>query len=231
MNSGRGVTVKELAEVYPRLYHMAHEQAWESIRKYGLLSTTSILDLWGTDTRQRHEIESEIRKTSVELFHPRQGKAVIRDQKPMHEGKLSRALIDCTVQEWCRLLNGRVFFWPNPERLSRHMAARENRGKRQLVLTVDTYRLLSAYKKSVTLCAMNSGNTIPFAKKRGRKSLMPMTEYPFHERLRRGRHSTVAEIAVEGGVPDITDFTVSVDFMMYEGDRIRQLETIASAVE
>ena len=41
-----GVTPEELAQAYPRLYHMADAQSWESIRKHGLLSTSSLLDLY-----------------------------------------------------------------------------------------------------------------------------------------------------------------------------------------
>jgi hypothetical protein len=42
----QGVTPKAFSELYPRLYHMAHEEAWEQIQRFGLLSTTSILKLW-----------------------------------------------------------------------------------------------------------------------------------------------------------------------------------------
>jgi hypothetical protein len=47
----------------------------------------------------------------------------------MNEKKLRAALTDCTPQDWCRLLNGKVFFWPCIDRLNTHMAARGNRGK------------------------------------------------------------------------------------------------------
>jgi hypothetical protein len=103
-----------------------------------------------------------------------------------HESKLRKALTDCTPQQWCQLLNRKVFFWPSEERLGRHMSARENLGKRHLVLTIDSCRLIAAYEDKITLCPLNSGNTIPFARKRGTRSLMPMGDYPFAERLARG---------------------------------------------
>jgi hypothetical protein len=105
-----GVTPKIFSEVYPRLYHMSHEGAWEQIQRYGLLSTRSILDLWEVDHSHRMRIETEIRRNSVELWHPRRGKVMIRDQKPMYESKLRPALIDCTPQEWCQLLNSKISF-------------------------------------------------------------------------------------------------------------------------
>lgn len=206
----RGVTAKTFSELYPRLYHMAHEDAWEQIRRYGLLSTSSLLNLWEVNGQERSAIENEIRRNEVELKHPRRGKIVIRDQKPLYERNLRAALIDCTVQEWCQLLNRRVFFWPTVERLVTHISARENREKRHLVLTVDSYRLAAAYEKTITLCPLP----------------MRMNEYPFVERLARGPYYTVVELAVETGVSDILDFVVSVDFMASSGGDIKQISRI-----
>jgi hypothetical protein len=222
----KGVTPKVFSELYPRLYHLAHQDAWEPIRRHGLLSTSSLLDLWGVKGKERRAIEREVRRDEVELRHPRHGKIYIRDQKPLYERKLRQALIDCTVEDWCRLLNGRVFFWPTVKRLITHISARHNRGKKHLVLTVDSFRLAKAYEKTITLCPMNSGNTIPFAQRRGRSSLMRMSEYPFAERLARGAYDTVVELAVQTGVPDILDFVVSADYLTSSGNGIKQISRI-----
>jgi hypothetical protein len=222
----KGVTPRMFSELYPHLYHMAHEDAWEQIRRYGLLSTSTLLGLWEVKGKQRSAIEQQVRRNEVELRHPRRGKVVIRDQKPLYERKLREALIDCSVQEWCQLLNRRVFFWPTVERLITHISARENRGKNHLVLTVDSYRLAAVYEKTITLCPLNSGNTIPFAQRRSKNSLMRMSEYPFLERLARGPYYTVVELAVETGVPDILDFVVSADYMTSSGRDIKQISRI-----
>jgi hypothetical protein len=222
----KGVTPKAFSELYPHLYHMAHEDAWEQIQRYGLLSTSTLLGLWEVKGNERSVIEREIRRNPVELRHPRRGKVVIRDQRPLYERKLRKALIDCTVQEWCQLLNRRVFFWPTVERLVTHISARRNRGKNHLVLTVDSYRLAAAYENAITLCPLNSGNTIPFAQRRSKNSLMRMSEYPFLERLARGPYYTVVELAVETGVPDILDFVVSADYMTSSGGDIKQISRI-----
>jgi len=216
-----GVTPEVFASTYPRLYHMAHEDAWPQIQRYGLLSTRSILRLWEVEPSQRPRIETQIRQSQVELWHPRRGKAVIRDQKPMQESRLRAALVDCTPEEWCQLLNGKVFFWPSKERLHTHMAARGNRGKRHLVLTMDTRRLAAAYRGEITLCAMNSGNTIPFAQKRGKGSFMKMKDYPFQARRKRGAYWTVAEVAVNSDIPDVLDFVQSVNCMTSDGEVCR----------
>jgi hypothetical protein len=222
----KGVTPKMFSELYPHLYHMAHEDAWEQIRRYGLLSTSTLLGLWEVKGKQRSAIAREIRRNEVELRHPRRGKVVIRDQRPLYEGKLRKALMDCTVQEWCQLLNRRVFFWPTVERLVTHISARGNRGKNHLVLTVDSYRLATAYENAITLCPLNSGNTVPFAQRRSKNSLMRMSEYPFLERLARGPYYTVVELAVETGVPDILDFVVSADYMTSWERGIKQISRI-----
>ena len=212
-----GVTPAALSSLYPRLYHMAHEDAWPQIQRHGLLSTRSILNLWEVETAQRARIEGEIRPAAVELTHPRHGKVVIRDQKPMNEKKLRSALIDCTPEDWCRLLNSKIFFWPCVDRLNTHMAARGNRGKTHLVLTLDSYRLVKSYEQQIALCAMNSGNTNPFPQRRGKSSFMRMSQYPFGARRKRGFYYTVVELAVDRDIPDILIFVLTADYMTSDG--------------
>ena len=48
-----------LASMYPRLYHMAEEGSWPSIRRHGLLSTSALLDRCLVSGRRRAGIESE----------------------------------------------------------------------------------------------------------------------------------------------------------------------------
>jgi hypothetical protein len=226
-----GVTPKEFSSLYPRLYHMAHKDAWPPIQRHGLLSTRSILKLWETERSVRTSVEDQIRRSPIELTHPQHGKVVIRDQKPMYESKLRQALIDCTPEEWCQLLNGKVFFWPSLERLQTHMAARMNRRRTHLVLTIDSYRLTRSYEHKITLCAMNSGNTIPFAQRRGKGSFMKMNDYPFQARRKRGGYYTVVELAVDTDIPDILDFVVSVDYMSSPGGKILHVSRVGMPQE
>jgi hypothetical protein len=221
-----GVTRKEFSSLYPRLYHMAHEDAWASIQRYGLLTTGSILKQWEVEDSERARIECQIRNSAIELVHSQHGKVTIRDQKPMLDKNLRRALIDCTPEEWCQLLNGKVFFWPSRERLHTHMAARLNRGNKHLVLTIDSYRLVKSYEHKITLCAMNSGNTVPFPQKRGKLSFMKMSDYPFEARRARGPYYTVVELAVDADIPDILNYVTSVDYMTSAGKRILCVDQI-----
>jgi len=73
---------------------------------------------------------------------------------------------------------------------------------------------------------MNSGNTLPIAFPRRLTTLKNMVEYPFEQRLRLGRHYTVVELAVEEGVPNILDYTVQVEEMISDGDKMASARTI-----
>jgi len=53
-----GVTPEELSQNYARLYHMADAQSWDSIQKHGLLSTSSLLDLFGVKGREGRKLRS-----------------------------------------------------------------------------------------------------------------------------------------------------------------------------
>jgi hypothetical protein len=74
------VTPTELDELLsdcPVLYHMAEHGSWPSIRERGLLSTTTLLDLYGIKGKERQRIESERRPVGVPLAHSALPRAVI----------------------------------------------------------------------------------------------------------------------------------------------------------
>src|ERR1039458_874995 len=107
-------------QTFPRLYHMAHHEALPSIRRHGLLSTSALLDLFEVDEVRRLEIETRMRRESIEIRHPEHGVAVIRDQRPiMNDHRLEQSLGGtATAAEFHLLLNSKVFFWVNPDRLA-----------------------------------------------------------------------------------------------------------------
>ena len=47
------MTPELFCEQYPYLFHMAEEDTWESIKRYGLLSTSAILDLLKITGKER----------------------------------------------------------------------------------------------------------------------------------------------------------------------------------
>ena len=203
-----GVTPAGLAKRYPCLYHMAELGSWASIQRHGLLSTEALLDVFEVANEKRIPILTQQRKQDIAITHQEYGRAVVRDQKPLNRAKLERCLDGCTFDQWLQLLNSRVFFWLTRERLQTLMCAREYCAETHVVLTLDTLRLTTDFQQSITLAPMNTGNTRPFAHKRGLRTFSRMSEYPFTERLRRPLYYTVVELAVEVGVRNIMDYAI-----------------------
>jgi hypothetical protein len=206
------VSLHELAATYPYLYHVTSEGSWPSIQRYGLLSTQALLDLFAVDEALRERLIATRRPDCVTITHPQHGQAVIRDQKPLIESRLRSVLQDgMTPREWYTLLNGKTFFWVTESRFETLRNARAYDGLRQTLIIVDCARLLERHSDRITLCPMNSGAARPMAFPRGRRTFLPISEYPFDERRRkRGKKNAVVELSVEYSVPDIRDLAISV---------------------
>lgn len=213
------LTIDKLAELHPRLYHMAEEGSWESIRDRGLLSTTALLDLFEIAGAERKQIEAERRPQGVVIAHRDHGRAVIRDNVPMSDSALLKCLENGTPREWYELLNRRVFFWTERERLMRLLGAKAYRGKRQLVITVETAALLASHSAKVTLSPINSGSTIMRPVPRGLGTFRTIEDFPYGEwRMKgRARKNVVVELAVDYSVPDLADHALSAEHV--EGGR------------
>lgn len=196
------MTLDEVADRYPLLYHMAELSSWPSIQEHGLLSTTALLDLFEVGIIERHRIESEWRQTSIPIAHPVHGNAVIRDQKPMPPAQLAPTLVNMTPTEWYEFLNRKTFFWTDWKRLMNLLNAYAYRSRAHCVLTVDTSALLARHWDKTSLCAINSG-FVYHGGKRGKETFKPIANYP-------SEHS-VWELAVEYSVPDVVDLLVRVE--------------------
>lgn len=207
-----GVSIEELVERYPKLWHMAEAGSWPSIQTHGLRSTSALLDLFGYRGAKRTAIESSRRNQSVEIVHSDLGSAVIRDNKPINETVLARTLDGFTPAQWYELLNGKVFFWVSEERLDRLRNAGAYRERKHLILTVDSERLLERHADRVTLSNLNSGAVHAGAKyRRGVGTFEPMDRYHWTERLRTHPREPVIELAVEYSVPDIAELVLEYE--------------------
>lgn len=211
------VKSSELVRLYPRLFHMAADGSWPSIERHGLLSTAELVDRWAIGpTDARSSLLAHRREESQVIEHPEYGIATIRDQKPMHEPSLVDALDDMTVAEWYGVLNERVFFFLQPERLHGLLNARSYKGSVHTVITVDTASLLAAHESEIELCAFNSGFAQPHSKaRRGRQTFQAIADYPHRERVtaKTAGQLDVSELCVLGSVPDIRDHVVRVERM------------------
>jgi len=201
--------LEKLAKRYPRLYHVTTPGAWLNIKKHGLWSTSHILDQFGIKGIQRTLIETKRRTSEIALEHPLYGYIVINDNLPLNEQILKNCLNDgLAPEDWLCMLNTRVFFWPNKEKLERLLAARGNKNRLREVIVVDTLSLLKKHAKRIELSPINSGSTIRKAARRGLNTFIPLIQNDGRNFFE--HHSQVCEIVVRDYIHDISEHTVEV---------------------
>ena len=226
------ITLDQIVELHPRLYHMAEKDSWPNIQKHGLLSTSALLDLWRVTGDRRIRIEEERRPGPEPLGDESLGNAVIRDQHPLSDKKLAGSLTGgMTNRQWYKLLNSQVFFWLTEERLKTLMTAYN--GRSNLVLEVCTEPLLREYWDKVKLSPMNSGATSPMAFPRGRDTFLPPDQYDFdgNRRKKGGARKAIVELTIEYGIPNIAKFVASARHADVVGNEIVTTEEILSCAE
>lgn len=205
-----GDELEHFLEKRPCIYHMAEPGAWRGIQRNGLLSTSALLDLYAVTGQRRIELESARRPDSVPLRRPGFPGAVVRDQGPINEKKLRQALPrEISPRHWYEFLNGKVFFWATPDRLFRMAKAYQDRPREVLVL--NTRRFVNAYRDRISLCHMNSGATMFASHCRSFDTFRTIAAYPYKERRKQ-----VAEVCVDGGVPDVVEFVQEVRELQWQ---------------
>jgi hypothetical protein len=203
------MNLEKLIELYPRVYHLAERGTWSSIQQRGLMSTTAVLDHLKVVDGERFQFESEHREQKMDVRAGHPSNIVLRDQKPMPESRLLQALKDgITPRQWYELINDKVFFWVEEERLHRLLGARDYRKLDHDVLTLDSEKFIPAYADKIWLCHMNSGNTWPIPHRRDRDIFRRISNYPV--RPSGTPLKNVVELVVDYAVPDIADYVVEV---------------------
>jgi len=197
------------------VFHLAEADNWPSIQKHGLLCATALLGLAGNANVDRARVERH-RAARTVLSNG----AVVRDQTPMPPDALRPCLHGMTPEEWYALLNSKVFFWADVERLNRHMHA--CRRHPQVVMVLDAAALLLRYGARATVSPFNTGNARRRPAPRGRTTFVPWLTWCEsgwrHEATGlgtrpRSRSHRPAELTVDGAVPDVMDFVVNVRFV------------------
>ncbi|MGN7936037.1 hypothetical protein BIV08_14785 [Pseudomonas sp. AF76] len=203
------MNLEKLIELYPRIYHMAERGTWESIQQRGLMSTTAVLDHLDVADGERARFESEHRDQKMDVRAGHTSNIVLRDQKPMPEKRLLQALTNGTTpRQWYELINDKVFFWVEEERLHRLLGARDYRTLEHDVLTLNSAEFIPAYAEKIWLCHMNSGNTWPIPHRRDTDIFRRIADYPVK---RSGKPvKNVVELVVDYSVPNITDYVLEV---------------------
>lgn len=150
----------------PRVFHLSGLSNWPSIQRRGLLSARDLLDAAGlVGPRRRHD---EAQRT--ETIRLPDGTEV-GHQRPMPPEALARCLRGARPGEWYDRLNRQIFFWLDPARLARFQRA--GGPAAQVLLTIDTARLLSRYGQHVYLTPINTGNARRQPAIRGPASFVP----------------------------------------------------------
>ncbi len=197
-----------------RIYHLAEADNWPSIKVHGLLSASALLGLAGNGEADRLRLARH-RATRTVLSNG----AVVRDQSPMPAAALQRCLRGMTPDEWYALLNGKVFFWADVERLNRHLHA--CRRHPQVIMVIDAARLLARYGKSAAVSAFNTGNARRQPATRGQTTFVPYATWQAsgwqHEAAGLGtnvrpRSHRPAELTVDRSVPDAMDYVIETRF-------------------
>ena len=213
------MTESEFLRYFPALYHITEVESWPSILEHGLESTSAILDRFGISGPERTEVESCRRASSMLLRHDRFPEVRLSDRKPINLKLLARCLGDMASSDWFRLLNGLVFFWPNGDRLKRHLGARLGGGRDQAVLTFDSAALLARYGDDLRLSPLNSGCTRP-PQPRGGETFRTLADYPFDDiRSRRGPTKSIAEVTVLRRVDSVESLASRIQIYGVNGTR------------
>jgi hypothetical protein len=195
-----------------RAFHLADRENWAAIERDGLHSAAVLIARAGLRGRAARPFTC-YRDTGMQL----PSGARLRDQRPMPPAALERCLDDgLTPDDWYRLVNDKVFFWLDEDRLSRHVAACGARP--QLVVTVDLRALVARHGKRAFVTPFNVGNARRRPAARGERTFVPLAAW-LAARWQseaapgaspRPRSHRPAELAVAGSVPDLMELVVAV---------------------
>ncbi len=191
------------------VYHLAEEQNWPTIRVEGLLCASDLVRQAELAQPQRL---AAARHRDANLVLP--GGRMLRDQKPMPPARL-RTCLDggFTPGDWYALLNGKVFFWCDVERLNRHRAACAARA--QVVMVMDAQALIAANPARASVSPINTGYALRVPARRGLWTFVPVERWQRdgweshagHGTRRASTHPP-AELTIDGSLPDAARFLV-----------------------
>ncbi|VTU12862.1 hypothetical protein SRS16CHR_00101 [Variovorax sp. SRS16] len=192
------------------VYHLLDAENLASVRKLGLLSTRRLVEASGDanpQTLRRHRAKGERLASG----------AKIRDQRPMPPLALARALGSGLVPEdWYALLNAKVFFWLDVERLNRQRAACGS--SPQVALVMDARRMLDDYKASAFVSPINTGNAMRAPARRNLTTFVPYERWRVdawqHEVIEgqpaRPRTHRPVELTIDEAIPNAMSYVLEV---------------------
>ena len=207
----------DLAAVAPQLFHLTAGDAWESIQEHGLRSATWLVRARSLDEERATALLTAPREAVEVIGDPADplGHATLRDQKPLTLSKLERLVEGITPENYIRLINDRVYFYMKAADVERVRGVRDAEGAPQLLLTLDSRRLLADYQGSVRVAKINTGATIGMQGRRGPRTWLAIDKFP-------GRATEVKEFTVLDGISDVTPYLVSAE-LWNAGEKVEVL--------
>jgi len=102
---------QELIQLYPRLWHMAHQGAWPAIRERGLMSSSALIDDYAGEAKQKNRLQKMRRPVSLPLANPDRSGSILRDITPMSDIACeSCAADDLTRNDLSAIMTSRNYF-------------------------------------------------------------------------------------------------------------------------
>lgn len=193
---------------FSHIYHLIDERNLKSIQTHGLLSAAQLLERSGlSEWINRH------RSMEMQLTNG----VVIRDQRPMPPNALAPCLMNgITPSDWYALLNRRIFFWIDINRLNRQRLACTSP---QYIMTIDVKKLLVHYGQRTTVTPINTGNARRVPARRSLESFVPYDIWvdsgwkseseALGTKPRSLSHKPV-ELTITDAVPNIFDFVTDL---------------------
>jgi hypothetical protein len=191
-------------------YHLLDASNWPSIQRHGLMSAQRLMEAYQAKEYRGSRCH---RPTSRRLAPG----VLIRDQRPMPPKALTRCLKSgLSPEDWFEVLNSKVFFWLDPQRLNRQRLACG--ASPQLALVLNASRLLTNYSAVATVTPINTGNALRAAAARNLTTFVPYERWLIDgwayenipgARPRRKSHRPV-ELTIAEAVPDIMAYVVAV---------------------
>lgn len=209
-------------------YHLVDIRNWKSIQAQGLLSTQGLVELSTNVDR------SILRQHRPDEKYVDFG-AFIRDQSAMPREALERALRSgVTPEDWFELLNSKVFFWLDLNRLNRHRIS--CRSQKQVVLAIDAGRMLEEYSSFASVSPISSGNAMHDEVPRNLTTFVPYEKWvetgwdseQVPGMARRSRSLLPAELTITAGIPDIARFVIGSVYLD-AGEQLTERHIITAA--
>ncbi len=193
------------AQARPRLFHFTAAGAWSTLREHGLLTTACLLKRTCLDSEEsRREIASRRQLGNISLEVPGLGTVIVRDQRPLNQAGLVKALPQgFEPQRWIDLLNARIFLWTRKQDCMKLVNATLCRGRGTL-LELETSSLIDAYETYIELTTFNVGYALRKPKARSLESFVSFASYPSSEL------HTIRELTIKRSVKDLQRYVLAV---------------------